>query len=803
VMRIHRLEVSNFRVIREARLDLGDRVIGIIGPNGAGKSSLVEAIAWALYGNAVARSGKDEIKSDFARPEQDCSVSLTFSVDGELYTMERRLVGARQRPEARLMRDGRLEASGATETTARAAQILGLEWRGFLTSFLARQQELNALADLPPGQRRDHLAGMLGIERLDQAIQRLKVARKDLDQKTGHLDEQAARLGELEELLRGQAEHVATLADAERGNEGARAAAEEAFRAAEARSREHARLQAECSRLRGQRETAAAAKTQLEEQLTELLRRQKELEAGKVRLVELSREIADLDSIRARLTQLSEARQRLQLVQTLQVQLTRAKSEIGDLVERQGCLDKEIAACTKALAELPADIDELVTAGRAELERVRTVYTETREKLKVVETDSARARDQVKSMAEIGPDAVCDRCLRPFGDDLPKIKSHLQFELTELNRRRAALQADLDSQASEEQRLKEQLLQRERQAAEHREGKVKKEALDRQQSDLRSRSEQAQQQADNLGEQLQNIGDTAFDPAEFDTVSRRVDQLQRLQSEALKIQGRVTDLADVTRSAETVKKKLDVAAEEVSQAEAALAELGYDETVFRSLQEDFERRQSDFESARQAHTQAATELQLAQRELAVRREEAERLEPVRRQVEECRNDLFYTEKLSQLFGDFRKVMIAGIRPRLARLASQLITEMSGGRYSLVELDPDYNLQVMDYGQYYGIERFSGGEKDLASLCLRLAISLALTESAGLTRSFVILDEVFGSQDSGRRELIFQALANLKNRFPQMILITHLDELKHKVETLVEVTPTPAGWSEVRVDGGVV
>ena len=132
-----------------------------------------------------------------------------------------------------------------------------------------------------------------------------------------------------------------------------------------------------------------------------------------------------------------------------------------------------------------------------------------------------------------------------------------------------------------------------------------------------------------------------------------------------------------------------------------------------------------------------------------------------------------------------------------------MAEMTGGKYSLVELDEDYNLQVMDNGAFFGIDRFSGGEKDLASLCLRLAISLALTESAGLDRSFIILDEVFGSQDTGRRELIFEALANLKPRFPQMILITHLEELKHKVETIVEVAPQPGGWSEVRVNGGLV
>ncbi|HWR82573.1 MAG TPA: SbcC/MukB-like Walker B domain-containing protein, partial [Candidatus Deferrimicrobium sp.] len=122
---------------------------------------------------------------------------------------------------------------------------------------------------------------------------------------------------------------------------------------------------------------------------------------------------------------------------------------------------------------------------------------------------------------------------------------------------------------------------------------------------------------------------------------------------------------------------------------------------------------------------------------------------------------------------------------------------------LVELDEKYNLRIMDYGQYYAVDRFSGGEKDLANLCLRLAISQALTESAGLARSFIILDEVFGSQDSDRQDLILRALANLKNRFPQILLITHVEEIRDRVETLIEVIPTGTGWSEVRVNGNRV
>ena len=143
------------------------------------------------------------------------------------------------------------------------------------------------------------------------------------------------------------------------------------------------------------------------------------------------------------------------------------------------------------------------------------------------------------------------------------------------------------------------------------------------------------------------------------------------------------------------------------------------------------------------------------------------------ELEEARLAHYYGEKLGQLFAEYRHDLIASIRPSLADLSSRLFSDMTDGKYSLVELDEKYNLRVMDSGAFYGVDRFSGGEKDLANLCLRLAISLALTESAGMQRSFVILDEVFGSQDNQRKELILKSMGKLKNRFPQILLITHI------------------------------
>ena len=45
--------------------------------------------------------------------------------------------------------------------------------------------------------------------------------------------------------------------------------------------------------------------------------------------------------------------------------------------------------------------------------------------------------------------------------------------------------------------------------------------------------------------------------------------------------------------------------------------------------------------------------------------------------------------------------------------------------------------------------FSGGEQDLAALCLRLALSRTLAGQRGVETGFIILDEVVGSQDHER------------------------------------------------------
>ena len=154
-------------------------------------------------------------------------------------------------------------------------------------------------------------------------------------------------------------------------------------------------------------------------------------------------------------------------------------------------------------------------------------------------------------------------------------------------------------------------------------------------------------------------------------------------------------------------------------------------------------------------------------------------------------------RLIGLFGDFRLQLIQKVRPRLAALASSFFERMTEGKYQGMELSEDYELSLLEEGNLYTIDRFSGGETDLANLSLRLAISELILESTGNELSFIILDEIFGSQDVIRKGLIMEALKEISRRFRQILLITHVEEIKDSLENVIEVYEGEDGVSGIR------
>jgi exonuclease SbcC len=193
------------------------------------------------------------------------------------------------------------------------------------------------------------------------------------------------------------------------------------------------------------------------------------------------------------------------------------------------------------------------------------------------------------------------------------------------------------------------------------------------------------------------------------------------------------------------------------------------------------------------------EKRLLDQEIKNLKEKVDQLNNHRKKIKEEKNAVHYLGILSDVMSEFRTFLISRIRPTLSSYSSDFFTRLTDGKYSEVELDENYDLLVYDNGEKYNINRFSGGEEDLANLCLRLAISEVITERAGGVFNFIILDEIFGSQDSIRRHNIMKALASLSSKFRQIFLITHVEDVKNDMENIIFVTENEVGSSSVKIE----
>ncbi len=802
-MRLIKLDICNFRVLRNVHLEFPDALIGIIGQNGSGKSSIVEAIAWALYGNQVARSGKDEIKSSFAGGAENCEVSLEFEINRQPYRVVRRLSGRRERPEVELYRGGVSASVGSTETRAYVEQLLGLDWRGFLTSFLARQQELNALSDLMPSKRREHLAGMLGIERLDRAIQRIREDVRVSSEKGEYIEQQLAQKEPLEVDITRLREHIDLLERQQDMQSGACNRTKLRLDELTAAYREHEAGKSACSQLSARIEAQQTTADNLREQIGNSSAEVADLENAQRELNDLERELQEFESFKNQFEKLMEIKSRAAHRTAISEQIESAKVDKEGLEQRQKVNRELLDRSATELGKIPENIEQLHKSGRENLDAARAEWSHLQAGIEATERELAKLKDQILSIAEIGPDTVCDRCHRPFGDDLPAIKAHLDREHRELMGRLQTFKEQIPAKQANGEKLREEVAKLEQQCKRKFELETQLEATLKEEQDLTQRLDNTSKQLDKLAAQLKELGEFEFDRAEYERVATRVTELEKLNERRNQITGSLRRLEPARRELQRSEEKLSRLTMEMEKLKQEQREIGFDESEFKRVASDLSAVQQHFEKEKEAVASTVKELELARREHDLKGEQLDGLKKAAEELEALRTDRYHGERLSRLFADFRMYLIARIRPRLSELASELLSEMTAGKYGLVELDEDYNLRILDYSQFFGVDRFSGGEKDLANLCLRLAISLALSESAGLERSFVILDEVFGSQDDERRDLIFKGLVGLKNRFPQVFLITHVEEIRDRVEYLVEVRPSEAGWSEVRVSGSVV
>jgi exonuclease SbcC len=794
-MQLHRLRLVNFRQHANTELEFGPGITGIFGPNGSGKTTILEAIAWAIYGAQAVRGDKDSIRRLGAKGRASVEVELEFRLGAHEYRVTRGLTNAA------LFQDGQPVANSLKAVTDKLERTLGMTHDEFFNTYFTGQKDLAVMATLGKTERAAFLSQVLGYERLRLAQERVREVRNTLAAELKGLEGALPDPARLAEQRREAEQRLTGRRRAAEAAEAARRAAQERREQEEPRWAEWVARRERTLSLDGERRMAQQVVEvrrqefhRLDKELADALRASEQLKLLQVELApaaRLKQELAELELLqqeeaarRADQAQLDELARAMRQLEQRIAELAGASAALARADQEAGALEARLAAADQAAGEQRA-------AWVREKEYAATKRTEL---LKQYD-DVKEQRDKI---AELGPEGECPTCRRPLGAEHAAVLGVLDRQLQAIVddgkyfRQRLEQLADPPAAVREAEAERDGVREERRRASE-RAGVLRAQLEERERAarDL----ETARGRAGAL-EQQRRTRRSGYDLARHDAVRAELLKLEPVALEAASLDERAQRAGGLVGEAEQAEVALSQAEQRVHQLADAVAAEGFSEQQFRQAKDRYDRALGALREAELAAVEARGELARAESDLreAGRREEERAAQERHIAVLKTRHRLH--QELDRGYSDLRAELNAAMRPEISELASGFLADLTDDRYHELELNEDYEVTVMDEGVPKPV--ISGGEEDLASLVLRLAISQMIAERAGQPLSLLVLDEIFGSLDEARRAHVVALLRRLADRFPQVILITHIEQVREGLDRVIRVDFDPArGTSVIR------
>jgi DNA repair protein SbcC/Rad50 len=236
-----RLTLKNFLSYQAASLDFqGLHTACICGANGAGKSSLLEAIAWAIWGESrvsseddVIHLGATEAQVDFIFTAQQHTYrilrtrqrTIGTSLEFQIATSEVASLGLDEPGSSNLAQAAArlgwsfrsLTAKGIRATQHQIIHHLKLDYDTFINSAYLRQGKADEFMLKRPSERKQILADLLKLNQYDELAEKAKDQMRQFkgqqDFLQGHMEAIQQHLQQHSKIAQEQAMLEATLAD--------------------------------------------------------------------------------------------------------------------------------------------------------------------------------------------------------------------------------------------------------------------------------------------------------------------------------------------------------------------------------------------------------------------------------------------------------------------------------------------------------------------------------------------------------------------------------------------------------------
>ena len=825
----------------------------ISGPNGAGKSSLLDAVTWALFGQA--RKRDDSLINARATSAQ---VEFVFVYESNIY----RIIRGKQHQKPAMLEfhiaqgdeNGEiiwkpLTGHSLRETESRIHQTLRLDYETFVNASFFLQGKADQFTQQNAANRKRILGGILGLEIWEEYRERARERRRNVDAEVEIID---ARLREIDEELseepqrRDKLQKLQVDLDSlalERGRQEGIVENIRKIAAALAQQQEMVNVlarQAEeaAERLKETRERLEARCLERASYL-HLLSRQEEINAAFQKWQSLKVELENWEAVARRYRQeetrlqgprneINVARARLEqeiaLLEAQEKQAAELAPEVADLQNKiavltrdMRCLDEQLEQRENLNARLQAS-QQLIADLNAENQHLKT------------EMDKLKQRMDQLRMTE---GAACPLCGQPLSPgDRDALILQIETEGRQLGDRFRANTISITEADNEIRNLRSslaELVKLEKERLRH------AQALAQQENLLALKTNQQKEWEEvgatrlkGLRENLQSQGyaaeafallaqiqeelrATGYDPVVHETIrqaelaARPADaEMRNLETARATLMPLQREIADLEKTAQLQEEEVNRSLAEYRQIEAAfkaaareLPNLAEAERALLSIKER--------ENLLRQEVGAAQQKVLVLGDLRIRRKQLEK----RRQ--ELAGQVGQYRLLERAFSNqgIPAMLIEQALPEIENRANAILDRMPGGMsVRLVaqaafkdrrreDLRETLDILVSDESGVRDYEMFSGGEAFRINFAVRLALAEVLAQRAGARLQTLFIDEGFGSQDEEGRQRLLEAIQGVQGDFAKILVITHLDELKDRFPARIEVEKIDHS-SQVRV-----
>ena len=771
-MILNTLTLKNFKKYENKTFRFDEGLIGIIGKNGSGKSTIFEAIFYALYGEFKRK--KENIKN--VNSDGNVFVELEFSIDEESYRVVRELRGKSLASKAFVYQNDELKATGSNEVTAFITKLTKMSKDAFLHTLFASQKELTSLSNLKNEDRKKMIRKLLGLERIDlvekELIEIIRELKRDIDS--------------FREVL---------LSDEDiKQKQSKKSSLEEKITSLTSQKEKF-----DTKTISKEIESTKNTLKSLEEIKTTIQNINKAIALTKK---DISNDTNQLNKLQTELNSLKTKKVDTKVIEkylSLEKQLNELNNQKNLYIKKQGLLEsqeilrKNYISLQNEIKTLKEEIKKIDTLNQnlknLDIQNIEKQKQTIEQKLKNIESQINQEKGiiediktKIQNLQKLGKEATCPTCYRPLDKEYDNVISSMYHTIQTIqNEKIAKLDKEYSDINKEFQTIQKSL--KERQTKE-KEILNKLAILENKKLELIKKEKEFDKTTKEGLKNKKAIEELniEYDENLHNKIQKEYELLKDEYNKNLEIQ---TELKRIP-ILENEIKKLNQSIEKNTQKLNSFKLPDFDEKEYNSLKEYLNTLQTK-------EKEYQKEINKIDVEIATLKGEIKGIDDILdinsnhlKKLNNKKQDLEDYEKIKASLGDFKTKINSQITPRISDIASEMFSFMTKGKYELIEVDDEFNFYIYDEGRKYPIERFSGGEIDLANLVLRIAISQTISEINGSNIEFLAFDEVFGSQDESRREYILNGFNILKEKYKQIFLISHEIDIKEMFERVIEL-----------------